>query len=123
MTIRDNRDRASVVLCRCSKTRGMFGIRTEQVNPRTWVMTWAFRIREKSAKNEGYDRNEISGEIHCIEEYPGCPYCGNMCWFICNNCDKLTCTDNDSTFVKCAWCGDEGYCTPADYFELSGSGY
>ncbi len=67
---------ASVVMAKCRHTKGLFGIRIERRTDDVWYCTWAFKLSEKKAANEGYMNNKISGKISFDEEYPGCPYCG-----------------------------------------------
>ncbi len=113
---------ATVVMCKCTHSKQPFGIRMEKING-VWHQTWAFKINEKSAKNEGYDTERVTGRIEIDSEYPGCPYCGTMGWFTCGNCGSLTCFTGESNIVTCAWCGNKGECQEAESFDLKGGGY
>ena len=112
---------ANVVVAKCTHSKQPFGIRMERIND-GWSCTWAFKINEKSAKNEGYDTAMVSGRIETDPEYPGCPYCGTMGWFSCGKCGNLTCYSGEN-IVTCAWCGNKGECQEADTFDLKGGGY
>lgn len=112
---------ASVVAGRCSKARKTFGIRMEK-SKNEWHCTWAFKIDDKAAKNEGYDNEMVSGRIVVDDEYPGCPYCETKGWFSCGKCGKLTCY-NGETVVTCGWCGNKGEVRAAETFDLKGGGF
>ena len=94
---------ADVLVAKCRKSGDAFGIRVEKRSG-DWVMTWAFKTKEKEAKNEGYGKTELSGSFQADEEYPGCPYCHATGIFKCGNCGGTSCYYND-TVVTCHWCG------------------
>lgn len=71
------------------------------------MITWAFPIKESSAKREGYDKIRVQGQIDFAESYPGCPYCGQTGFTLCN-CGHLNCTILRNGLFKCEWCGAEG---------------
>ncbi len=99
---------AEVMLCKCQQTGKTFGIRVEKTGPNSWMQTWAFPIKDKTAQNEGFSSSKIVGNIEFSEEYPGCPYCGAFSWFHCGNtnCGKIT-DFNGESWVKCGWCHNE----------------
>lgn len=74
--------------------------------------TWAFPIKESSAKHEGYDPSSVSGNIIFADEYPGCPYCGGRNMTVCS-CGHLNCTIVTNGVFTCEWCGTQG--TNGDY--------
>lgn len=113
---------ANVVMAKCTHSKQPFGIRVEKING-VWHCTWAFKINEKAARNEGYDAVKVSGRIDMDDEYPGCPYCGAKGWFSCGNCGNLTCYSGESKVVTCAWCGNKAECEVATDFDLRGGGY
>ena len=113
---------ATIVMAKCRRSKQPFGIRTEQRTDGVWYCTWAFKLSEKSAANEGYSDTSVSGTVDLTDEYPGCPYCGSSGWFSCGRCGKLTCNDGES-YVTCSWCGNSGDCTSASTFDLKGGGY
>ena len=113
---------ATVVLCKCGRSKKTFGIRIEK-RQGTWWETWAFPISDKSASNEGYDNVQITGNINIDPSYPGCPYCGTSNWVNCGNCNKLTCWDSSKKEAVCECCGNRGTPEYADDFNLSGGGY
>lgn len=112
---------ATVVVAKCNHSNQTYGIRMEKKNG-VWYCTWAFKIGENAAKNEGYGTVMVSGKVATDEEYPGCPYCGTKGWFSCGRCGNLTCYNNE-TVVTCAWCGNKGECVTTDTFDLRGGGY
>ena len=111
-----DRIEASVVMCKCSKHHRLFGVRFEKMAGE-WKYNWAFEIKESVARNEGYDRSSIKGNISPTDDYPGCPYCGSMGFVICS-CGKLSCLQPNVERFTCEWCGYDG--TLRDY---DGSGF
>ena len=103
---------AVVVLSKCAEVHKTYGIRTEKAGPNHWKFTWAFPIKESSAKREGYDKTSISGNIEVGSEYPGCPYCGQRKFTLCD-CGHLNCTILKNGIFTCEWCGTQG--TIGDY--------
>ena len=103
---------ALVVLSKCAEMHRTYGIRAEKVNGNHWKLTWAFPIKESSAKREGYDKSSISGNIEVSAEYPGCPYCGQKQFTVCS-CGHLNCTILKNGIFTCEWCGAQG--TIGDY--------
>jgi hypothetical protein len=110
---------ASVVLAKCSRSNGLYGMRIEK-RKNDWVRTWAFKISEQKAKHEGYGEAKKTGSLSPTSEYPGCPYCGmvgiNQC-----SCGKLFCGSGEATAV-CPWCGQEGEYHGVDTLEFEGKG-
>lgn len=95
---------ANVILIKCLKSKKTLGVRIQKMSDGDWYRTWAFKINENQAKREGYDKNDIKGNLYVTEEYSGCPYCGTNGFVQCNKCHKLTCW-NDETTMTCQWCG------------------
>lgn len=114
---------ATVILAKCKNAHKSFGIRVEKKDKNEWNCTWAFKITEKAAGNEGYSDTMVSGKIDIDKEYPGCPYCGSDCWFQCGKCGKLNCYSGEESRVTCEWCGSTGDLRAADTFDLKGGGY
>ena len=116
---------AKIVLFRCSTTRELFGVRVQKTLRGDWERTWAFKMSEKVAKNEGYDREVVSGSMEKTADFPGCPYCGNYGFFQCGNCDKVSCYSPENEPEECPWCHDKlGNFVHSDSFDLgSGSNY
>ena len=98
---------AVVVLCKCGKAHKTYGIRAEKAGLNHWRFTWAFPIKESSAKHEDYDKTSISGNIEWTEEYPGCPYCEKTDFTVCG-CGHLCCTILKDGLFTCEWCGSTG---------------
>jgi len=114
---RTKRLNAKVVLCRCpSKAKDgassrVFGIRIEECN-NDWVRTWAFKIDENKAKNEGYITERTTGSLLAADNYPGCPYCGTRYFAQCS-CGKLFCfhegnEKSEKMILTCPWCNKTG---------------
>jgi hypothetical protein len=95
---------ATVILCKCGKKKGLYGIRLEEKRPRQWEMNWAFAISENRARKEKYGESKIQGSFDFSPEYPGCPYCGTGGIFTCHRCQEISCWDG-SDRVTCAHCG------------------
>ena len=94
----------------------------EKKRDAVWYCTWAFKLSERAAANEGYGGTLVSGRVDLDAEYPGCPYCGAMGWCSCGSCGKLTCNSGE-THVTCSWCNMSGECSAAESFDLKGDGY
>jgi hypothetical protein len=96
--------KASVVLIRCSKSKRIFGARTQKMDDNDWWRTWAFPIDEGKARREGYDSETVNGNLNCTKEYPGCPYCGTKGFVQCPSCRRLSCWSGEKS-MDCQWCG------------------
>ncbi len=97
---------AAIVVLRCQKKRSMYGVRFEKIPAsQTWLCTWAFPLKESSARREGYDRVTLSGNYQASPEFPGCPYCHTKNFFLCSGCNKLGCWNGEDREVTCPWCG------------------
>lgn len=126
---------AKVVLCRCSKipavekAQNLFGMRIEE-RSKIWYRTWAFKISEKKAKNEGWDTERFSSSLNALPEYNGCPYCGGFSLAQCA-CGKLFCfgdrmhsSENQKIIeMECPWCRQIGVYQTAAGFEVQGGGF
>jgi hypothetical protein len=108
---------AKIVLCKCPKNGGVYGMRIEEQNG-DWVRTWAFKINESKGKREKYDQEKVEGSLTPTESYPGCPYCGGGDLFVCG-CGKLSCY-HGGLRAKCAWCGDKSFVFRTDSAEVGG---
>lgn len=93
-----------IVSGKCSVSKGLFGLRLEEVELKNWVIDWAFPVKEKSAKREGYSKNRVMGEFFFSEDYPGCPYCESQSLFKCQ-CGKIGCYEEKVGKATCSWCG------------------
>lgn len=92
-----------IVMSRCNRDKGSFGIRLEEVTHNRWVADWVFAIKEEIAKKEGYTQREVAGTFALHNTYPGCPYCHAKSIFRCS-CGKVNCWDGETHLVPCAWC-------------------
>ena len=118
-----NKREANIVMAKCRKSRGTFGIRIEKMQDSAWHCTWAFPLSEKSASREGYESTLISGKVVIGAEYPGCPCCGADVWICCSACKKMTCSASGEDSATCAWCGYSAKTVVQENFDLTGGGY
>ena len=103
----NEQNEAVIVLCKCAEVHKTYGIRTERQSGDRWSFTWAFPIKEDSARREGYDKSFVKGVITYEENYPGCPYCGGRKWVVCS-CGHLNCSVMKNGIFTCEWCGAQG---------------
>ena len=93
-----------VILGRCRLEKRSFGVRMETADPGHWQGTWAFAMKEETARREGYDRAEVTGSFGFAPGYPGCPFCKAPGIVRCR-CDMVSCWDGETREVHCPWCG------------------
>lgn len=98
---------AVIVLAKCGENHKTYGMRVEKHGNDNWLVTWAFPIKESSAKREGYDKTTIRGNIRFSDDYPGCPFCGGTQLTVCS-CGHLGCTIVKNGVVTCEWCRTQG---------------
>ena len=111
--------KATVILTKCTSGNATFGTRI-QYEGGDWYRTWAFKIPESIAKNEGFDKTPVQGSLNAVQGFEGCPYCGTFGFVQCGKCNKLTCWNGESS-ITCGWCGHHmTSLTSSDTFELSG---
>lgn len=96
------------VMSRCYKTKKLFGIRFDKEKGKVWEFAWAFPLKEGAEKREKGFSVTIAGTFEAGQSYPGCPYCGNIGWFMCMACGKLSCWDGKLMHTVCPHCGNEG---------------
>lgn len=136
------RRETNVILCKCVYTRSardnLFGIRIEKIQG-DWMRTWTFKIDEDKARNEGFDKENISGSFGPTDKYPGCPYCGSLGIAQCGGCGTISCIDpnreeklghvdfydNQVVIIRnCPNCGEEAeYVLATGDFDMKGGGY
>ena len=99
---------ARIALCKCKEGKKAYGVRFEKLG-NGWKYTWAFPVKEESAKREGYDETKIIGDIGPDAAYPGCPFCRAKSFVICS-CGKLNCNNVNTPNARftCEWCGASG---------------
>lgn len=95
---------AKVLVFMCSKTKQPYGVRTQRMEDGDWWRTWAFKVNSQIASNEGYDRNQIQGNLYSTNDYPGCPYCEAKEFVQCGHCQKISCWHHEIV-LTCPWCG------------------
>ena len=54
---------AVVLIAKCGESQKTYGMRLEKTGHDRWLTTWAFPIKESSAKREGYDKVQVKGDI------------------------------------------------------------
>jgi hypothetical protein len=113
--------KAKVVLCKCPKTKGVFGMRLEERGG-DWVRTWAFKIDEAQARREGFNNEATRGTMTPTPEYPGCPYCGLKPLIQCG-CGKVFCWNGHGSKATCPWCGRTGKLGYAEEINVQGGGF
>ena len=62
--MKETMNEATVVMAKCRRSKQPFGIRMEKKKDGVWYCTWAFRLSERAAANEGYGGTLVSGETH-----------------------------------------------------------
>lgn len=67
-------DSVVVGVAKCPNTKQLYGVRIE-IEKKVWTATWAFPIKERIAKREGYAANQFPPDLKYSKEFPGCPYC------------------------------------------------
>ena len=118
---------AKVILCRCAHNEGaLFGMRTEEKN-KILVRTWAFKISEKKAKNEGWESEQFTSSLNPDTGYNGCPYFGSFGIAQCS-CGKLfdfppTKSNADEVTLKCPWCNTSNTYITTEAFDIQGGSY
>ena len=96
-----------IAIAKCTQSRSPFGVRIEMKAPHTWLADWAFALKEKAARKEGYDQTRIEGRLGIDKEFPGCPFCSAQSLVQCD-CGRITCLSHNSATVTCPWCGNQG---------------
>ena len=115
---------AKVLIFRCTRGKQPYGVRVQRMEDGDWWRTWAFKINFQVARDEGYDRNQIQGNLYATDEFPGCPHCGTHGFVQCGVCKKVTCW-TDETRMECSWCGVmmEGIVAATDKFTVTGDSF
>lgn len=98
---------ARIALCKCKEVKKIYGVRMERTSS-GWKSTWAFPIKESSAKREGYEQTVLMGGLGTDPDYNGCPYCGTRTFVVCDDCKKLNCNIVIGEMFTCEWCGNTG---------------
>ena len=94
------------IICKCSSTGKLFGIRFDKKSNDVWEYAWAFPLRDGADKREKGFSTTIRGKFIVGDEYPGCPYCKKKGLFGCS-CGKLSCWDGETINVHCHHCGSD----------------
>lgn len=114
---------ATVIMAKCKVLNKAFGVRAQKEGS-VWYFTWAFKLADKTAKNEGYDQTKISGEINLDTGYPGCPYCEASYFYQCGNCKKIVCYAGHEEQATCPHCGNtSGFRSVDSFDEITGGAF
>lgn len=112
---------ANVILAKCKGSDKLYGMRVQEKDG-DWIRTWAFRIKEEMARQEGFDKVEINGSFSRTAEYPGCPYCGATNFIVCGKCNKISCYNNEKISV-CNWCGNSSKIVAKQRLDVAGGDF
>lgn len=114
-------ERAFAIMAVCEETKRYFGITVDEDGWDQYRFVWAFKIDKDKGKKEGYDSKNVTGSVSLDDEYPGCPYCGEKRFYICQ-CGKIVCYHGQSR-VTCPNCGQTGTLERVEKIDLKGGGY
>ena len=114
-------ERAFAIMAVCEETRRFFGITVDEDRWDQYRFVWAFKIDKDKGEKEGYDSKTVTGSVTLDDEYPGCPYCGEKRFYICQ-CGKIVCY-HGLPRVTCPNCGRSGTLERVENIDLKGGGY
>ena len=114
-------ERAFAIMAVCEETKRYFGITVDEDGWDQYRFVWAFKIDKDKGKKEGYDSKTVTGSVTLDDEYPGCPYCGEKRFYICQ-CGKIVCYHGQER-VTCPNCGQSGTLERVERIDLKGGGY
>ena len=97
---------ATVLLAKCKKRNGYYGMRVQRLEDGDWWRTWAFPIDDRDAYRKESVVTSLRGNLFNTKQYPGCPYCGSINLVQCNKCGKLSCWNGEEQ-LSCPWCGHD----------------
>ncbi|MBN1181155.1 MAG: hypothetical protein JXB49_02635 [Bacteroidales bacterium] len=107
---------AKVIVAKCTDSKQSISIRAQKEG-NDWIFTWTFKLTEKNAGIEGYDKDTISGRILFDKSYPGCPYCGANGFAQCGHCQKIMCSVGNEREITCPHCGHRSHMEITDTFD------
>ncbi len=119
--IRKLSDKAFAIMAVCEETKSYFGITVDEDGPEQYRFIWAFKINKEKGRKEGYDSRSVSGSVTIDDDYPGCPYCGEKQFYICD-CGKIVCYHGQQ-YVTCPNCGHRGKLVAVERINMKGGGY
>ena len=115
-------EKAFATLAACEKTKRFWGITVDEEGPRIYRFVWSFKIDKNKAKREGYDSTRVNGDVILDDEYPGCPYCGEKRFYVCERCGAVVCW-HGSSIVTCPNCRSTGEIEYVETVDIKGGGY
>ena len=71
--MKETMNQATVVMAKCRRSNQPYGIRMEKKRDGVWYCTWAFKLSERAAANEGYSGTLVSGRVDLDAEYQDVP--------------------------------------------------
>lgn len=119
--IRKLSDKAFAIMAVCEESKQYFGITVDEDSKEQYRFVWAFKIDKEKGKREGYESRSVLGSIVLDDYYPGCPYCGEKRFYVCQ-CGKIVCYHGQRK-VTCPSCGYTGELVTVDKVDLKGGGY
>lgn len=96
---------------RCSANGGAFAIEFLRASSGAWEAQTAAQIDEALLTHHGETAQSLHGPARAGDSYPGCPYCGDKGFFVCDSCGQLHCLgksregDLGKIWATCFQCG------------------
>ena len=113
--------KAFATLGACEETNNYFGITVDEDHPRLYRFVWSFKIDKDKAKREGYDTKKVTGSVVLDDNYPGCPYCGDKEFVVCQ-CGGIICW-HGQPMLTCPHCGYTGLVHKVEAVDIKGGGF
>ena len=57
--MKETMNQATVVMAKCRRSKQPYGIRMERKRDGVWYCTWAFKLSERAAANEGWRHSRL----------------------------------------------------------------
>lgn len=111
--------KADVIISRCERSHGGYGMRVEEREDGTWWATWTYALDEKRAEREGFGQTIIRSTLNVDRPFRGCPHCEANSFVKCGVCERFSCW-RGAPMWKCAWCATSG--TPTGAITSFGTG-
>lgn len=112
-------NKAFVTTAMCSRSKQLFGITVDELCRGQYTFVWSFKLNEKRAQNEGFDKHSVKGGISFENDFPGCPYCGAKNFVFCGKCGSISCYHGEGT-TTCLKCGYTSRVETTESFDIKG---
>ena len=111
-----------LVPVRCSNTKLPFLIRFRSTGSTGFALVSASPLREAQLRNPALSSSQLRISEHKVSSsYRGCPYCGNIRFWVDTSCGgRLCCHDGAFHQAVCPWCGSLGQLTPQRSISFKG---